>query len=216
MQVQELAPGLWHWTALHPEWKPSDAEEGEGWGHEVGCVYLEAPDSTVLIDPQVPAAPEERKRFLGHLDADVERAGKPVAVLLTVAAHERSAPELAERYSAEIWAHEREVERYGATADRPFPSGASLPGGVAAVDAAFEVVLWIPAHAALVAGDILLGSDGGGVRVCPDSWLGPWSPADVRENLRPLLDLPIERILVSHGEPVLTGGRAALERALIA
>ena len=28
--------------------------------------------------------------------------------------------------------------------------------------------------------------------------------------LRPALALPIERVLVSHGEPVLSGGRAAL------
>ena len=32
--------------------------------------------------------------------------------------------------------------------------------------------------------------------------------------LRPLLDLEIERVLVSHGEPVLRRGREALEAAL--
>jgi hypothetical protein len=32
--------------------------------------------------------------------------------------------------------------------------------------------------------------------------------------MRPLLELPIERVLVSHGEPVLRGGHAALARAL--
>jgi hypothetical protein len=30
--------------------------------------------------------------------------------------------------------------------------------------------------------------------------------------LRPLLDLPVARVLVSHGDPVLRNGRAALER----
>jgi hypothetical protein len=29
-----------------------------------------------------------------------------------------------------------------------------------------------------------------------------------------LLDLPVERVLVSHGEPVLHDGRAALEHAV--
>lgn len=215
MDVRELAPGLWRWTAPHPEWTPSDAEEGAGWEQEVACVYLEAADATVLIDPLIPSAAQERERFLAHLDADVARVGKPVAVLLTVAAHERSALELAQRYGAEIWAHEREVERYGAPADHPFPSGATLPGGVAALDAADEVVLWIPAHAALVVGDILLGAGVGGVRVCPDSWLAsPWTPADVREHLLPLLDLPVERILFAHGEPVLEGAHDALAQAL--
>ena len=55
MNVSELAPGLWRWTALHPDWK-----EGEGWEQEVGCVYYEAADATVLIDPLVPA---EQERF---------------------------------------------------------------------------------------------------------------------------------------------------------
>jgi hypothetical protein len=32
--------------------------------------------------------------------------------------------------------------------------------------------------------------------------------------LRPLLDLPVEMVLVSHGEPVLRDGRNALARAL--
>ena len=32
--------------------------------------------------------------------------------------------------------------------------------------------------------------------------------------LRPLVQLPIERVLVSHGEPVLRDGRAALVRAI--
>jgi hypothetical protein len=36
----------------------------------------------------------------------------------------------------------------------------------------------------------------------------------VRVTLSVLLELPVERILVSHGEPVLSGGRAALEAAL--
>lgn len=38
--------------------------------------------------------------------------------------------------------------------------------------------------------------------------------AELAAALRPLLDLPIERVLVSHGEPALKGGRAALQNAL--
>ena len=201
MDVHEIAPGLWRWTAPHPDWKPSDAEAGDGWEQDVGCVYLEAADATVLIDPLIPAATADRERFLKHLDADVERRGRPVAILLTTESHRRSAPELAERYGAE-------------TLVPPAGSQTTLPGGVAALDAVFEVALWIPAHAALVTGDILLGAGDSELRVCPDPWLVPCSPADARERLRPLLDLPVERILVTHGEPVLDGAHAALARAL--
>jgi len=38
--------------------------------------------------------------------------------------------------------------------------------------------------------------------------------AQLGEELRPLLALPIELVLVSHGEPVLEGGSEALARAI--
>jgi glyoxylase-like metal-dependent hydrolase (beta-lactamase superfamily II) len=78
-----------------------------------------------------------------------------------------------------------------------------------------EVVLWLPQHETVVTGDVVLGAEGGGLRLCPPSWL-PESKTidDLRESLRPLLDLPIRRVLVSHGEPVLEDGAAALAAAL--
>ena len=186
MNVAELAPGLWRWTALHPDWKQGDDRE-----QEVGCVYYEAAGATVLIDPLVPP---ERERFFDALDHDVERRGRPVAILLTCKWHARSAGELAERYGA---------------VDAP-PTGVDA----FALPEVDETVWWLPEHAALVAGDVLLGALNG-VRVCPDSWLDSRSsPASIRAALRPLLDLPLERVLVSHGEPVLKDGHSALERAL--
>jgi hypothetical protein len=38
----------------------------------------------------------------------------------------------------------------------------------------------------------------------------------VVDSLRPLLDLPVELALVTHGEPVLEGAREAFVRALAA
>jgi glyoxylase-like metal-dependent hydrolase (beta-lactamase superfamily II) len=191
VRVQEVASGLWRWTGLHPEWTPASGGP-EGWDQEVGCVYYEAPDAVVLVDPLAP--PEDEESFWAALDRDVERAGKPVRVLVTVSFHDRSAEAVA--------------KRYGATTDGP------LPGGVEAhaAPAGEETVYWLPAHGALVFGDVLLGAEDG-VRLCPESWL-EGTLAQLRDELRPLLDLPVERLLVSHGEPVLEGGRVALARAL--
>jgi hypothetical protein len=51
--------------------------------------------------------------------------------------------------------------------------------------------------------------------MCPESWLPPKSGhTELAASLRPLLDLPVERVLVSHGDPVLAGGRDALAAAL--
>lgn len=215
MQVRELAPGLWRWTALHPDWTPDDAGD-DGWEQDVGCVYVETPSTVVLIDPLVPGEPESRETFLANLDADVERNGKPVAILLTVYWHERSAAELVERYGASLWLHAGAAGRTEATVTSPFTPGDVLPGGLIALDghAGFETIYWLPEQHALVAGDALLGDGAGGLRVSPESWLDGTTEAELKVALRALLDLPVELVLPSHGEPVLAGGRDALARAL--
>ena len=214
--MQRIRPGLWRWTAPHPDWTPEEGGD-DGWERDVGCVYYEAPDAVVLIDPLAPSG-ADGERFWEALDRDVERAGRPVAVLLTVFWHERSAQEVVERYpGATFWAHERALDRLEGTVTNPFRLGDALPGGVSAYDAnrRDEVVYWLPEHRALVAGDVLLGAPGGGVRVCPDSWLpSDVDPAEFRGSLRPLLELPVELVLLAHGEPVLADAKAALARAL--
>jgi glyoxylase-like metal-dependent hydrolase (beta-lactamase superfamily II) len=193
MEVTRLDDGLWRWTTAHPEWQP-----GGGWEQDVGCIYWEAADAVVLVDPLVPTEEAERTRFLDALDRDVERLGRDVAVLVTCSWHRRSADELGERYGSRILA----------------PGDGPLPAGVTAVDAptASEVVYWL-AGAAVVPGDVLLGTEGG-VRLCPSSWLGRGRVSDLAAELRPLLELPVERVLTSHGPPVTSGGAAALARAL--
>ena len=81
MQVTRLADGLWRWTALHPDWKPGDGRP-DGWEQEVSCVYLEAPDHVVLVDPLVPG--DERGRFFeaptqADLEAVYEEIGSQVS-----------------------------------------------------------------------------------------------------------------------------------------
>jgi hypothetical protein len=77
-------------------------------------------------------------------------------------------------------------------------------------------MFWLPEVRTLVPGDRLLGDPGGGLRLCPESWLY-WVSVDrhgLRLLLEPLLELAIERVLVSHGEPVLHDGNEALRECL--
>jgi glyoxylase-like metal-dependent hydrolase (beta-lactamase superfamily II) len=207
MDVAELEPGLWRWTAYHDEWK-----------EDVGCVYCETEDGVVLIDPLVP--PEDTDRFWRALDRDVGRAGGGVHVLTTVFWHTRSAGLMADRYGARVWAATTSVapvvRRAGRVTDS-FRPGDRLPGGIEAFRTArrTEVVYWLARHRALVPGDVVLADGEGGVRLCPESWLPRTTDvAKLADSLRPLLELPVERILLSHGEPVLSGGREALAAAL--
>jgi glyoxylase-like metal-dependent hydrolase (beta-lactamase superfamily II) len=189
VRVREIATGLWYWTGLHPAWTPADGGP-DGWEQEVGCVYYEAPGAIVLFDPLVP--PEDEQGFYEALDRDVRRARLPVGILLTTQSHRRSSPELAERYRATIGEVPTEVE--------------------VAASAWDELVFWIPEHGALVFGDVVLGHEGG-LRL-PRAWIGNEHYAEVVEGLRPLLELPAERALVTHGQPLMSRAREALARAL--
>jgi glyoxylase-like metal-dependent hydrolase (beta-lactamase superfamily II) len=202
VELHELKPGLWRWTAFHEEWKEA-----------VGSVAYEAEDALVLVDPLLDDGAE--------VDELVGRVGKPVVALVSLYYHTRSAAEAARRYDGRVLAPARGLAavRRRAKIAEPFRLDEELPGGVQALPTArsSEVVFWIPAHRALVPGDVLLGDDGGGVRLCPASWLPEGKTlADLAASLRPALELPVARVLVSHGDPVLRGGRAALERALAA
>jgi glyoxylase-like metal-dependent hydrolase (beta-lactamase superfamily II) len=207
VQVSRIADGLWRWTALRPEWPD-----------EVGCVYCETRDGVVLVDPLVPA--DETERFWDALDRDVERVGGGVHVLVTVFWHVRSTAAVVERYGARVWAPtsgKGAIERRAGAVTDAYRPGDALPGGVQAFRTAraAEVVFWLPEHRALVPGDVLIADPEHALRLCPESWLPEKKTlADLRESLLPLLDLPVEHVLVSHGEPVLEGAGAALASAL--
>jgi len=211
MEVTRIAHGLWRWSTYYGEWRD-----------EVGSVYVEARDAIVLVDPLVPEERDEAERFWRALDRDVERSGTRVHVLVTVFWHVRSAADVVRRYGGRLHASSRArapIERRAGLRAEVFRPGDALPAGLQALPSgrATEVVLWIPAHAALVPGDVLLGDAAGGLRMCPESWLPAGvGHAELRDALAPLLELPVERVLVSHGEPVLENGRGALARALAA
>ena len=191
MELQQVARGLWRWTAPHPDWEPPKEEDDPAdWPRDVGCIAYETDDTLLLIDPLVADGD------FGRLD-ELAAAKDRVSIAQTVRFHSRSRAELAARYDA----------------------SAELPAGVEAIEilGAGETMYWISEHRALVPGDRLLGDRPPRLRMCPGSWLrylGEYTQDDLREALRPLLDLPVELVLVSHGEPVLRDGRRELERAV--
>ena len=193
--MDEIGPGLRRWTAWHEDWE-----------EHVGCLALDTDDGLVLIDPLDP--PRE--------------VGRPEHVLLTVFWHYRGTNGVRPKH---VWASARTVKALanrGVELTDPISPDSPLPGGVQAIETARhgELVYWLPRQRALVVGDVLLGAGAkprptdDPLRLCPQRWLGRGTLDDLRESLRPLLELPIEMVLVSHGEPILDGGKPALERVL--
>lgn len=233
MDVRELAPGLWRWTAPHPAWK----SESGGWPQMVASLsYEPAPGVTrsavpsfVLFDPLAPPdGTPDSELFWRHLDEDVARVGLPIAILIGNEFHGRSAQAIYDRYrnraGASIWAHEAAASVLKCRVTDTFGAPRTLPSGVVPHSlgnpSPGEVAYFIPAHRALVVADAVIGSGPGQVRLAPPSWAEADAESqrlykdEFRRSLRTLLDLPIEMLIASHSEPVTTGARSVLAEAL--
>jgi glyoxylase-like metal-dependent hydrolase (beta-lactamase superfamily II) len=213
-EPQQLAEGLWRWTARHPEWHPGD------FGSEVASFALEAGDDTILIDPLLPPEPDA----VFELIAD--RLGARLSILISVPYHVRSSEDIRRRFrkraETTIWGHpacrKRLQEQDGF---REIEPGDELPAGVSAHPIGkprrHEMPLFVPSHKALVFGDALAEVDGE-LRVWSDRKVDADVSRFYRERFNPtleaLLELDFDRVLVTHGQPVMTDGRAELERAL--
>src|SRR3954454_24902760 len=92
-KANRIGPGLWRWTARHPEWHPGD------FGAEVASFALDAGGDLLLIDPLLPA--DDDRPVLELLDGLAK--GRAVHALITIGYHVRSAEALCERYGGRVY-----------------------------------------------------------------------------------------------------------------
>jgi hypothetical protein len=212
--MEKLTGGLWRWTARHPEWHPGE------FGAEVACFAAQAGDTTLLIDPLLPAEPDP---VLGALDDTVANR---LAILITIPYHVRSSEELWRRYrdhaETTIHGHPAAAKRLkDRSAFSEIEPGAPLPGGAAAHTIGkprrYEMPLHLPSHDALAFGDAVAETDGRLVvwsSIKVDAKVERFYAERFNPTLEPLLELAFEKVLVTHGQPVLEGGKQALRSAL--
>ncbi len=219
--MRELRPGLWHWKAPHPQWEPT-----EPWNQNVSSYAIDDGERLLLFDPL--ALPSELEELATR---------RETAIVLTAPWHERDTKSLVETLGVPVFTPLPEtaedlMQKYGITAEqagdgspdlmwlfrerkghaRPYAPGDRPLAGVQAFPSreTNEVVLWIEDQRAVVAGDTLVDF-GEGLEI-PLQWLFHGVTREqVVEGLRPLLKLPVELVLPTHGGPT---DRAALERAL--
>jgi glyoxylase-like metal-dependent hydrolase (beta-lactamase superfamily II) len=185
---------------VHPEWTAEDDAAGHDWGPEVSSYAIDDGERLLLIDPTTPPSP-----------VDELAAGRETVIVLTCPWHERDARKLAGRFGAAVYSPPWNLPREGQLPAQAFAAGDRLPVGVQAFRGMEpnDLLLWIESHRALAAGDTLFDR-GEGLEI----W---WPPPDgviaeqVLAGLRPLLGLPVELVLLTHGSPT---DRPALERAL--
>ena len=196
--IEDVAPGLWIWRVRHPDWSP-----GHGWDPLVTAVCVESGGEVLLLDPLDPDGDEQ---VWARLDAR-----PPTAIVVLKPDHVRDVDAFVSRSGARAYGPllfwrddipETELE--------PVEPGTALPGGLVALydgRGRNETPVWLPEQRALVFADALTAPSGE-LRV----WGTPWHEERTLPALRALLELPFERVIVSHGEPV--HDRRAFEHAL--
>jgi hypothetical protein len=193
-RMREILPGILHWKAVHPKL-----------GIEVSSYYVEP--ARALIDP---LAPPEGVEALGSRD-------EPERILLTNRHHLRDSERLSERFGCPILCNEKGLHEFE---DGPDVQGFSFGEEVAPGIDALEVGVLCPEETALLIrqGDGALAvADGamnyGSVGFVSDRYLGE-DPDAVKRGLTGayarLLDQPFDALLFAHGEPLPSGGKAAL------
>jgi len=199
VELRDVAPGLWLWLTEYPDWRP-----GLGWGPRVASTCVEAGSEALLLDPLAPHG--DASELWSRLDAR-----PPTAVVVLKPDHVRDVDLFVRRYGVPAFGPdvfhrddvpETELEWIG--------PGSELPGALVALydgRGRNETPLWLPEQRTVVFADAMTAPEGE-LRV----WWTPWHEERVVPALHALLDLPLERVIVSHGEPV--HDRAAFERAL--
>ncbi len=196
-ELRDLESGLWIWRVVHPDWHPEI-----GWPEHVTSTCVECGGEVALLDP---IAPPEGSEAWERWDSR-----PPTMVVVLKPDHVRDVDLFVDRYGARAfgpWLFWRSL--VPETELEPIEPGSELPGGLRALydgRGRNETPLWLPEHKTIVFADGM---------TAPDGELRVWATPQLRRALpalRELLELPFERVIVSHGEPV--HDRAAYERAL--
>ena len=196
-EIQDLEPGLWIWRLAYPDWRPAS-----GWPQHVTSTCVESRGEVAVLDPLAPPPGSEVWRRFDERPPTMAVVLKPD--------HVRDVDLFVQRYGARAygpWLFWR--SNVPETELEPIEPGSELPGGLRALydgRGRNETPIWLPEQKTIVFSDALTAPDGE-LRVWATPQLHRALPA-----LRELLDLPFERVIVSHGEPV--HDRAAFERAL--
>jgi glyoxylase-like metal-dependent hydrolase (beta-lactamase superfamily II) len=204
--MQEILPGVYHWTSIHPKLRI-----------EVASYWLDGPG--VVIDPLIPA------------DVGIEwfagRRTPPTAVLLSNRHHFRHSDVFAAAFGCAVHANAAGLHEFthGEVVEG-FAPGDALPGGVTACEVGIicpdETALFVEDQRAMVFADALVTGaphHRQNLGFVPDQLMD--DPVQTKLGLlqtfaRLLDDYDFAHLLLAHGGPIIGDGRRGLQELISA
>ncbi|MCW3063407.1 MAG: hypothetical protein JWN32_579 [Solirubrobacterales bacterium] len=197
--MQEIAPGVFHWNALHPNIKM-----------RVSSYFLA--DEGVVLDPMLP--PEGLEWFEEH--------APPAAVVLTNRHHHRRSADFVEEFGCAVFCHSAGLHEFTEEQHvQGFEDGDEPVAGIEVKHVGSicpdEVAIYVPRAKAIAFADgVVRWRRDDPLGFVPDSLFddAEHDKAGIRDSVRALLPLEPDHLLLAHGEPIVGGGTAALQAFL--
>jgi hypothetical protein len=196
--MKQLLPGIWQWSWFSPE-KQLD----------FNGLFLTVGEHVVLVDPP-PMSAEDM--------AQARRGGRVDYIVISNRDHVREAATYQREFRCQVMVPEADASEMEIRADKTYKDGELLPGGIWAIHlkdqkSRGESALFIQqGKGIMILGDAMIGKPAGSLTMLAAEKYA--DAAKAGEGLRRLLKYEFDTLLVGDGASILTGAKAAVERAL--
>jgi glyoxylase-like metal-dependent hydrolase (beta-lactamase superfamily II) len=196
--MKPIFPGIWQWSWFSEEKQLN-----------FNGLFLTVGEHRILVDPPPLTA---------EATTVIRRQGLLDYIIVTNRDHAREAQACRRDFGCQLFLPEADAPQMDLKPTRTFKDGELLPGGIWVIHlldqkSAGESALFIQqGKGVLIVGDALIGKPPGALTMLPAEKYHDVVKA--KEGLRRLLKYNFDAMLVGDGTSIMTGAKAAVEKAL--
>jgi glyoxylase-like metal-dependent hydrolase (beta-lactamase superfamily II) len=196
--MKPIFPGIWQWSWFSEEKQLN-----------FNGLFLTVGEHRILVDPPILTA---------EATTVIRRQGQLDYIIVTNRDHAREAQACRRDFGCQLFLPEADAPQMDLKPTRTFKHGELLPGGIWVIHlldqkSAGESALFIQqGKGVLIVGDALIGKPPGALTMLPEEKYHDVVKA--KEGLRRLLTYNFDAMLVGDGTSIMTGAKAAVEKAL--
>jgi glyoxylase-like metal-dependent hydrolase (beta-lactamase superfamily II) len=196
--MKPIFPGIWQWSWFSEEKQLN-----------FNGLFLTVGEHRILVDPPILTA---------EATTVIRRQGQLDYIIVTNRDHAREAQACRRDFGCQLFLPEADAPQMDLKPTRTFKHGELLPGGIWVIHlldqkSAGESALFIQqGKGVLIVGDALIGKPPGALTMLPEE--KHHDVVKAKEGLRRLLKYNFDAMLVGDGTSIMTGAKAAVEKAL--